>query len=233
MTDMNKTLSKWREALSALLDDAVEELDRHMAAETEMKSALQLVQSALALLAFLSGKEGEIPEWFSTKLIYDAKQMTVRADAAIQNAFSFDPTIPEHEAMPTSQLADRTVAAITRCEAKIARIRRSIEFLQSSTYQLRPRIDELRARLRRARIALVTRRIRIMQGAVEIIRWGVLEAQGFEVRGEAWNLLEPEEMLPVVDEPEVDLGRARPLPAPSRWVSSIPVSTEVLPTYQP
>ncbi|KAI9324503.1 hypothetical protein DFJ73DRAFT_768255 [Zopfochytrium polystomum] len=139
-----------------------------MAAETEMKSALQLVQSALALLAFLSGKEGEIPEWFSTKLIYDAKQMTVRADAAIQNAFSFDPTIPEHEAMPTSQLADRTVAAITRCEAKIARIRRSIEFLQSSTYQLRPRSMSS---------------VRGFAGAVEIIRWGVLEAQGLRFGG--------------------------------------------------
>ncbi|KAJ1554043.1 hypothetical protein HK405_006177, partial [Cladochytrium tenue] len=70
MTDRNKLLSQWRKELITHLDQAVDELDRHVAAEAEMRSALQLVQSAMALLSFLCGKEGEIPDWFASKLVY-------------------------------------------------------------------------------------------------------------------------------------------------------------------
>ncbi|KAI9355440.1 hypothetical protein DFJ73DRAFT_281501 [Zopfochytrium polystomum] len=253
MSHMNKALLLWRKNLANLLDEAfendkddlavrlrisslkcdfasaVDELDRHTAAESELRTALQLVQAALTLLAFLADKDGSLQNYLS----FDVKQMTVRADLSIQNAFSYDPSIPEHEPMPAVVSGDPTHAAIARCEAKIAQIRNSISFLSEAVAHLRPRIGDLRIQLQRVRRALIDRRIRIMQSAVEIVRCGVLNQHnvGPSARVFAWTRLQPEQVLPVEDEEEATLDQYRPAPAPTRWVASIRVSSEGLPVY--
>lgn len=336
MTEKSENLSKWREELALLLDEtfaedkhdlalrlkissckgnfesAVDELDRHIAAEGELKGAAAQVKSALSLLRFLSGKEGDIPDWFTSKLIFDAKQMTIRADLNIQNAFALDPMLPDHEPMPThNPHEDRTLAAIFRCEAKLDRIRASILFAQEAVSILMPRISQLRLDLIAAREDLILNRVRCMQGAVEVMRWGLLlddraadvaaaaaaeipkssfsssssssgissgyttgdrfhisggpiasrqsfssrpslsgdsstavstavapflitRSKSFSSQGQPilwWNQMDPLLMLPPERVEEIRLDPPRPSPAPARWVSSIPVSTEDLPAY--
>ncbi|KAJ1562647.1 hypothetical protein HK405_009578 [Cladochytrium tenue] len=166
--------------------------------------------------------------------------MTVRADYAIQNAFAFDPTIPEHEPMPTPAAtpgSERSRAAVTRCEAKAERVRTSLAFLQAAAAELRPRLTAIRARLLRDREALVERRVRVLQAAVEVVRCGVLSAApdtaGPSASSDEWSRLDPLLIIPVEDDADASLDPDRPAPAPTRYIPTIPVNTEGLPSYEP
>jgi hypothetical protein len=92
-------------------------MDRHKAAETEIKSALKMVKGALSCLKLFADTEDEAPDWFRARILFgrffffcyvdkacscclilinlDAKRHSVRADAHIQNAYSLNTTLPE------------------------------------------------------------------------------------------------------------------------------------------
>ncbi|KAJ3317719.1 hypothetical protein HDU76_001074 [Blyttiomyces sp. JEL0837] len=197
MDEKHEELTSWRKQLMILLDQTfeddkedqaikiqinsvkgnfvatVDERDRHLAAEAEMKSSLKMIQSALLVLKLVLEKEAEVPDWFRAKLIYDAKQYTLRADLYIQNAFAIDPSIPEHEPIPDIVHENRTVAAIGRCETKLTRVKTSLWYLHSASAALLPRVDSLRTEIRATRAKLVRRRVAIMECALEIVRFGI------------------------------------------------------------
>ncbi|KAJ3408291.1 hypothetical protein HDU80_006152 [Chytriomyces hyalinus] len=261
MDERNSQLVKWRHQLIALMDKTFEEdkedialklrilssksnyassmdqFDRHKAAEAELKVSKKLFHAAMTLLQLLEDKAGEIPDWFRAKFIFDAKQLTTQADLFLQNAFSIDTTLPDHEPippMPSNQ--DTTVVESVvktlrhRCLAKLDRIASSQAYLQAAKNTATTTLARTREIVRSAQEALNVRRVEVMETALEM--WKQQHEDGHWRREKvivaAWVL--PVDEVMMLGDIEM---RDRPTPGPMRIVNEVPTAADVLPEYAP
>ncbi|ORY49934.1 hypothetical protein BCR33DRAFT_713532 [Rhizoclosmatium globosum] len=176
-------------------------MDRHKAAEGELKTAKKLFTAAVTLLRLLEEKDSEIPDWFRAKFIFDAKLLTTQADLFIQNAFSIDTTLPAHEAIPPPPASQNQDPTITQTLVKT--------LLHRSSCKL-DRIAATNAYIAAAKNTTTETITRAKAGQSEV-EAGWKRADGSVVVA-GW-------MLPVEGVSDIEL-RSRPTPGPVRIVMS-------------
>ncbi|KAJ3068648.1 hypothetical protein HDU98_008208 [Podochytrium sp. JEL0797] len=261
MDERNVKLAKWRKELVELMaqtfeddkDDialrlrimssksnyasTLDQMDRHKAAESELKTSKKLFSAALTLLNLLQEKDSEIPDWFRTKFIFDAKQLTTQADLFLQNAFSIDTTLPDHEAIPPppanpnpdptpSQTFIKTL--LHRSTHKLDRIAASTAYLQAAKSTTTSTLQRAKDSVFAAQQALHARRVEVLETALEIVKQSVEGGEGWRRRG---GKVEARWLVPVEGVSEIEL-RARPVPGPIRVVNEVPTAGDVLPEYE-
>ncbi|KAJ3283828.1 hypothetical protein HDU79_008744 [Rhizoclosmatium sp. JEL0117] len=262
MDERNVQLSKWRKELQELMDrtfeedkedialrlrilssksnfsSALDQMDRHKAAEGELKTAKKLFTAAVTLLRLLEEKDSEIPDWFRAKFIFDAKLLTTQADLFIQNAFSIDTTLPDHEAIPpppASQNQDPTITQtlvktlLHRSSCKLDRIAATNAYIAAAKNTTTETITRAKAGVFAAQEALNARRIQVMETALEIVKQSEVEAGWKRADG---SVVVAGWMLPVEGVSDIEL-RSRPTPGPVRIVNEVPTAPDLLPEYAP
>ncbi|KAJ3128036.1 hypothetical protein HK100_009412 [Physocladia obscura] len=266
MDEQHTKLSKWRKELVELMDktfeedkddialrlrimssksnyaSALDQMDRHKAAEGELKVAKKLFSAALTLLNLLVEKDSEIPDWFRAKFIFDAKQLTTQADLFIQNAYSIDTTLPDQEAIPppppnpisSPSLSQTLVHTLRHCAtAKLTRIATTNAYIQAAKSTTSDTMERAKDSVKEAQAALNEHRISVMETALEICRAAggngldniVFENDDLDETRGGW-------MIPVEGVGDIEL-RNRPTPGPMRIVNAVPTAPEVLPEYVP
>ncbi|KAI8617200.1 hypothetical protein BC830DRAFT_126611 [Chytriomyces sp. MP71] len=167
----------------------------------------------------------------------DAKQLTTQADLFLQNAFSIDTTLPDHEPIPpppTNPDSPVTQADVKnllhRCRCKIDRITASQAYIQAAKGTTTETIGRARNLVRAAQEALNERRVEVLETALEIWKQSQEDPTWRRER-----VLMPAWVLPV-DEVmmlgEIEM-RERPTPGPMRIVNEVPTAADVLPEYAP
>ncbi|KAJ3394030.1 hypothetical protein HDU84_000529 [Entophlyctis sp. JEL0112] len=265
MDNKNVELAAWRKELSALLDktfeddksdialrlrimssksnfaSALDQLDRHKAAEGELKVAKKLFTAAIAFLKLLEEKDSEIPDWFRAKFIFDAKQLTTQADLFIQNAYSIDTTLPDQEAIPSPPANPNPNPTVTqtlvhtllhRSTLKLERIAATNAYIQAAKSTTADAMARAKDGVFAAQDALNVQRILVMETVLEIIKIEESAASGEPLT--EWRrpggALVASWMLAADGVSEIEL-RNRPAPGPMRVVNEVPTAADVLPEY--
>ncbi|KAI9337769.1 hypothetical protein BDR26DRAFT_863518 [Obelidium mucronatum] len=263
MDERHGQLAKWRKELVQLLDrtfeddkedialrlrimssksnyaSAIDQMDRHKAAEGELKVAKKLFTAALTLLKLLEEKDSEIPDWFRAKFIFDAKQLTTQADLFIQNAYSIDTTLPDHAAIPPPPPTSNPDPSITqtvvntllhRSNCKLERIATTFAYIQAAKGTTSQTMSRCKASVLSAQEALNVRRIQVLETALEITKQSCEGCENWRRNDGA--IIVAKWMVPVEGVSEIEL-RNRPAPGPIRVVNEVPTAPDVLPEYVP
>ncbi|KAJ3114267.1 hypothetical protein HDU96_002348 [Phlyctochytrium bullatum] len=234
------------------LKATLDELDRHVAAEAELKVAAKYMEAAILILKVLIDYDTH-EEFVVARFLVEAKEMTVRAEILTQNAFSIDALLPEHRDIPDPEGATshnpslKIRAVMQKVQGKLDQIHQTLNFLFESIRPLKPRVRRLAEEALEAEKELARRRIEVMENCIEVVM-GAVEAPayaeedpvggpagagpGVEV-GPTGRPRITDALVLVTVGPAVDVDARRPTPAPARLVSAVPTASDTLPMYQP
>ncbi|KAJ3413766.1 hypothetical protein HDV05_007585 [Chytridiales sp. JEL 0842] len=225
------------------LGSAMDALDRHMASETELKAAVQLIRGAIQCLRTFAETEDEAPEWFRAKILFDAKFLSTRADTRLQNAYALNlqlPPLPSPSTPPPNLHGAR--AALERGESRLRQVLSMMGELKCKQSESKMEVERLKGVWKEVKAQLCQRRVGVLEGLVRVLGRGQRQEQEGGGGGEgagaerSWrDGVDPLVFLPV-EWKEVPRGEVRPL----RIVENLPVrggtegdGAEGLPEYVP
>ncbi|KAI8835731.1 hypothetical protein BC829DRAFT_421902 [Chytridium lagenaria] len=240
------------------LKSTLDELDRHAAAESELKNAVKYMEAAILILKVLIDYDTHeefvvarflvVSVWneggFFVFFWVEAKEMMLRAEILTQNAFSIDALLPEHQDIPEPDTTNthnpslKIRAIMIKVQGKLDQIHQTLNYIFESTRPLRPRAKVLAQQVVDAETELAVRRVEVMENCVEVVCGGGGEVPPYSIvdhgSGSGVGRRRILDALVLVEVAKaVDVDARRPTPSPSRIVSSVPTVSETLPVYQP
>ncbi|KAJ3107809.1 hypothetical protein HDU97_003157 [Phlyctochytrium planicorne] len=160
-------------SLKNTLKSTLDELDRHVAAEAELKMAVKYMEAAILILKVLIDYDTN-EEFVIARFIVEATEMALRAEILTQNAFSIDAMLPEHQAIPEPDPSITNTSVkirngLSRVQNKLDQIYQSLNFLFESIQPLKPRAKRLAQEVVETEAELTKRRIEVMENCIEVV----------------------------------------------------------------